>query len=114
MKEKLGVECAGDAEGVLQDVHWSMGAFGYFPSYALGNLYALQFWDALRKELGDTDAILEQKEYHTIHSWLKEKIHFFGRGREPAALIKEVTGSSLTADCFLRYIEKKYSELYGI
>ena len=114
MKDYLGVECADDAQGVLQDVHWSMGAFGYFPSYALGNLYALQFWDKLTADLGNTDEALERKEYGAIHSWLKEKIYRKGRSAEPALLIKQVTGRSLSADCFFRYIENKYGELYGL
>ena len=114
MKDYLGVECADDAEGVLQDVHWSMGSFGYFPSYALGNLYGLQFWETLNKDIPEAAAELERKEYGTIHSWLKEKIHRKGRSVEPAALIKEVTGGSLSSDGFFRYLEKKYTELYGL
>ena len=114
MKDYLGVECTNDAEGVLQDVHWSMGAFGYFPSYALGNIYALQFWDTLKKDLGNTDADLEKKDYSEIHSWLQENIHRKGRSAEPAALLREVTGRSLSMDSFFNYIEKKYTELYGL
>ena len=114
MKDYLGVECTDDAEGVLQDVHWSMGAFGYFPSYALGNLYALQIWDTLNEEIGPVDTMLQRREYGDIHSWLKDNIHCKGRSKEPAELIREVTGRSLSADSFFRYIEQKYSELYGI
>ena len=114
MKDYLGVECTNDAEGVLQDVHWSMGAFGYFPSYALGNLYALQFWDKLKEDLGNMDSYLERKDYSGIHSWLKEKIHRKGRSAEPAVLLREVTGSSLSMENFFNYIENKYTELYGL
>ena len=114
MKEYLGVECANDAEGVLQDVHWSMGAFGYFPSYALGNLYGLQFWGKLKEDCGNMDEALEKKEYGAIHAWLKENIHRKGRSALPAELIKEVTGRPLSADDFSDYIEHKYTELYGL
>jgi len=114
MKEYLGLEITGDAEGVLQDVHWSMGAFGYFPSYALGNLYGLEFWDKLTADLPDVDAALEKRDYGDIHRWLREKIHHRGRGTEPAALLREVTGRDLSAESFLCYIEKKYTELYGL
>jgi len=114
MKEYLGLEITDDAEGVLQDVHWSMGAFGYFPSYALGNLYGLEFWDALTKGLPNVDAALEKREYGDIHRWLREKIHHRGRRTEPAALLREVTGRDLSAESFLCYIEKKYTELYGL
>ena len=114
MKDYLGVECADDGEGVLQDVHWSMGAFGYFPSYALGNLYALQFWNSLNEVLGDMDEILEQREYGKIHSWLGENIHCKGRSADPAKIILDVTGLPLSAESFFHYIEQKYAELYGL
>ncbi|MCL1928029.1 MAG: carboxypeptidase M32 [Treponema sp.] len=114
MKDYLNVECTGDAEGVLQDVHWSMGAFGYFPSYALGNLYALQFWNKLQEDIGTTDQMLRRRDYGTIHSWLRDNIHHKGRCKKPAELIMDVTGNLLSADSFFRYIEQKYTELYGL
>ncbi|MDR0598724.1 MAG: carboxypeptidase M32 [Treponema sp.] len=113
MKKYLGVEPANDAEGVLQDVHWSMGAFGYFPSYALGNLYGLQFWEKLNEDLPGVNAALEKEDYAPIHRWLREKIYRWGRRREPARLLEEVTGQTLSAGPFLRYLEEKYGELYG-
>ncbi|MCL1814581.1 MAG: carboxypeptidase M32 [Treponema sp.] len=114
MKDYLGVECADDAEGILQDVHWSMGAFGYFPSYALGNLYALQFWEKLCTDIPGVEEALEKQEYGLIHNWLREKIHRKGRSAEPAVLIKEITERELSLESFLRYIKTKYSELYGL
>jgi carboxypeptidase Taq len=114
MGNYLGIEPKDDAEGVLQDVHWSMGAFGYFPSYALGNLYGLQFWETLKTDLPDTEAALERGDYGHIHTWLREKIHCFGRRIPPGQLLVQVTGKELSADPFLRYIENKYTELYGI
>lgn len=114
MKRRLGIEPAFDAEGVLQDVHWSMGAFGYFPSYALGNIYGLQFWERLTADLPDTDAALERRDYAAIHEWLREKIHHYGRRAEPSFLIRKICGGDLSAEPFLHYIEKKYTELYGL
>jgi carboxypeptidase Taq len=114
MEEYLGVKPASDAEGVLQDVHWSMGAFGYFPSYALGNLYGLQFWEKLRECLPDTDAALAQRDYTAVHEWLGKNIYRWGRRFEPGRLLAEVTGKQLSAEPFLRYIEKKYTELYEL
>jgi carboxypeptidase Taq len=114
MKDYLGREPADDAQGVLQDVHWSMGSFGYFPSYALGNLYGLQFWETLQEAIPDVDAALARREYGAVHTWLREKIHCLGRRLPPAALLKEVTGRELSAEPFLRYIEGKYRELYEL
>ena len=114
MPEYLGVECAGDAEGVLQDVHWSMGAFGYFPSYAFGNLYGLQFWEKLKEDIPGVDTDLENMDYTNIHSWLQKNIHQKGRCAEGALLIKDITGRKLSEKPFLHYIEKKYSELYEL
>ncbi|MDR2661998.1 MAG: carboxypeptidase M32 [Treponema sp.] len=114
MKEYLGLEPKDDAEGVLQDVHWSMGAFGYFPSYVLGNLYGLQFWEKLREAVPDTEAALEKRDYGAIHTWLREKIHAFGRRLSPGELLLQVTGKELSADPFVRYLEEKYTDLYGL
>jgi carboxypeptidase Taq len=114
MKEYLGIEPPNDAEGVLQDVHWSMGSFGYFPSYALGNLYGLQLWEKLTADLPGTEAALARREYSPIHQWLGEKIHRWGRRLEPSQLIVKATGKELSAEPFLRYIEKKYTELYEL
>jgi carboxypeptidase Taq len=114
MKEFLGVEPASDADGVLQDVHWSMGSFGYFPSYALGNLYGLQIWETLRRDLPETENAIREGALDAVHHWLREKIYSRGCGLEPAELLKTVTGEQLSVTPFLRYIEDKYTELYGL
>jgi carboxypeptidase Taq len=110
--ELFGLEVPDDASGILQDVHWSMGAFGYFPSYALGNLYALQFWNKCRADLR-IEELLVRREYADIHKWLKEKIHAFGRRLDPAELLERAAGEKLSAIPFLEYLETKYAELYG-
>ncbi|GHV82149.1 carboxypeptidase M32 [Spirochaetia bacterium] len=120
MWDFLGVEPETDAEGVLQDVHWSQGSFGYFPSYALGNLYGLQFWKKLRQDLqGRSDipapeAAIAQGDFSTIHAWLRDHIHQWGRRFDPADLLKQVTGETLSVTPFLEYIEAKYTELYEL
>ncbi len=114
MKDLLGVESERDAEGVLQDVHWSMGAFGYFPSYALGNLYGLQFWRALKRDLGDMDAEIEAGRFKAILAWLREKIHSQGRRMDPADLLASVTGERLDSRPFTDYLESKYGALYSL
>jgi len=113
MKELLGVQPETDAEGVLQDVHWSMGSFGYFPSYALGNLYGLQFWEKLVSEVPDVEQQIAQSNFAPIRDWLKETIYVWGRRKEPSDLLKIVTGKNLSAEPFLGYVESKYSGIYG-
>jgi carboxypeptidase Taq len=114
MKDHLGLEPPDDAAGVLQDVHWSMGAFGYFPSYALGNLYGLQFRESLLADLPGLDADILRGDFAPIHRWLREKIYPWGCRLEPAELLKTLTGQKLSAEPFLRYIEEKYGTLYGL
>ncbi|MDR0388163.1 MAG: carboxypeptidase M32 [Treponema sp.] len=114
MKDLLGIEPETDAEGVLQDVHWSMGSFGYFPSYALGNLYGLQFLKKLRQDLPGYEGDIARGVFSAIRQWLRENIYTWGRRLDPADLLFKVTGEKLSAAPFLEYIETKYTELYGL
>jgi carboxypeptidase Taq len=114
MEELFGIRPPDDAGGILQDVHWSMGSFGYFPSYALGNIYGLQFWEKLKEDIPQTESLLEKRKYDDIHTWLKEKIHVFGRRLPPTELLSNAGIRGLSAIPFLEYIETKYSELYGL
>jgi carboxypeptidase Taq len=114
MKEYLGLEPPDDAGGVLQDVHWSMGSFGYFPSYALGNLYGLQIRRKLLADLPDLDGSVAAGRFAPIHEWFRDRIHRWGCRLEPAELLKTVTGQSLSSAPFLDYIEAKYAALYGL
>ena len=114
MKELIGVEPETDSQGVLQDVHWSMGAFGYFPSYALGNLYGLEFWEKLKTDIPGTDGLIAGGNFAPIRTWLRDTIYVWGRRLEPPVLLKTVTGKSLSSEPFLAYIESKYADVYGI
>jgi carboxypeptidase Taq len=113
MKEFIGIENETDAEGVLQDVHWPMGAFGYFPSYALGNLYGLQMRQKLLEDIPDYETRLADGSYGEIHAWLKERVYVWGRRLSPRELLFKITGEELSVEPFLNYIESKYTELYG-
>ena len=113
MKELLGIEPETDAQGVLQDVHWSIGSFGYFPSYALGNLYGLQFWEKLKSDLPEAEELITMGNLAPIRSWFRDTICVWGRRLEPFNLLKTVTGRSLSAEPFLSYITSKYSGIYG-
>lgn len=113
-KEYLGVEPKNDAEGILQDMHWSGGNYGYFPSYALGNLYGAQFLHTLKKDMPDLDARIASGDFKSLHGWLKDNIHVHGSIYDPADLLMRVTGEPLNAQYFIDYLENKYCELYGL
>jgi len=113
MKKYLQVMPETDRDGVLQDVHWSYGSFGYFPTYTLGNLYAAQFTRAMKQEL-DIPELLKSGNLGTILSWLRTNIHQYGSLYWPDELIKRVTGEELNPRYFLDYLKQKFmSSTYG-
>jgi len=103
-----------DALGCLQDIHWSMGGIGYFPTYTLGNLYAAQFMKQARQDLGDLDSDFRKGEFHRLKGWLNEKIHRPGQRYRSVELCKKVTGKSLSHKPLLSYLKNKYAPIYGI
>ncbi len=113
MEEYLGVIPSTDSEGVMQDVHWSAGLVGYFPSYALGSAYSAQIYNTMKKEL-NVDEILESGEMYKIREWLGEKIHKYGKLKETPEIIKEVTGEDLNPKYYIEYLRDKYSKIYNI
>jgi carboxypeptidase Taq len=110
----LGITPPDDAVGVMQDVHWSMGSFGYFPTYTLGNLYAAQIAVALRNEFPDLDTRLAAGETAFVREWLQTHIHRFGRVLMAGDITERVTGERLNPSHFIAYITKKFGMLYGI
>jgi carboxypeptidase Taq len=114
MRDYFGIEVPSDADGVLQDVHWSSGAFGYFPTYSLGNVIAAQVWDLAREELPDLDAQLAAGELEPLRGFLGDRIYRHGGKLEPAEMIEKVTGGPLDPEPLLRQLESKFGELYGL
>jgi len=113
MEDYLGVTPPNDAQGVLQDVHWSSGLFGYFSTYALGNLVSAQLWEVMEK---DMPAMLEQMsrgEFGEILDWVRTRIHVHGRKYDPQELVQQVTGSKIDPSAYMRYLTSKYSQIYG-
>lgn len=110
----LGITPPNDAEGVLQDVHWSAGLFGYFPTYALGNLYAAQFFRQAAADLGDLDAQFRQGDFAPLLAWLRQHIHRHGRRYSPAELTERITGQSLGHESLMSQLSQKYGEIYGL
>ena len=110
----FGIEVDKDSNGCLQDIHWSMGAFGYFPTYTLGNLYAAQLLETMSKQLGDIDTLIESGNWSGIQVWLRENIHQKGSQSSATELIEEITGAAPSPEPFLNYVENKYRRLYKL
>ena len=114
MRKYFGITPPDAARGVLQDIHWSGGAIGYFPTYTLGNLYAAQFFETARHDLGDLDAQFSKGEFALLLGWLGENIHQHGQRYPAAELVKVVTGKSLSAEPLLRHLRSKAQEIYRV
>ena len=114
MREYLGVEVPSDAEGVLQDVHWSGGDIGYFATYALGNLIGAQLWERARLALPDLDAQLAAGDGSALRAWLGEHVHRFGRTYPPRELVERVVGGPIAVQPFLDYLNGKLRPIYGL
>jgi len=113
-RQLLGLTPPNHAQGCLQDIHWSMGGLGYFPTYTLGNLYAAQFMEQARKDLGDLDASICQGSFASLKDWLNKNIHRPGQRYRPQELCRRVTGRTLSHRPLLDYLWKKYGGLYGV
>jgi carboxypeptidase Taq len=114
MKELLGIVPERDADGALQDVHWSAGLVGYFPTYSLGNLYAAQLWDRVKRDLPDLEKGIERGELRPLREWLRRKIHRAGREWPAAELVRRATGKAPDPRHFVSYVTAKYGELYDL
>jgi carboxypeptidase Taq len=114
MKSLLGITPPTDAEGCLQDIHWSMGIFGYFPTYALGNLYAAQFFAQAQRDIPQLDARIARGELRPLREWLRARIHRHGQRYRAGELVQVVTGRPLSPQPFLEYLNAKFRPLYGI
>ena len=112
MHDYLGVTPSNDAEGCLQDIHWSMASLGYFPTYVLGNLYASQFFTTFEKTHPDWEARITKGELGFIREWLLQNIHQWGRLFTPDELVQRITGKSLDESAYVNYLTKKYQEIY--
>jgi len=113
-KDYLGIMPPDDAQGVLQDVHWSFGGFGYFPTYALGNLVSIQLWEKMESEIGNTEDLILKANFEPILSWLRENVHKYGAKYEPQELVQKITGSKISPEPFIRYLKTKFGDIYGI
>jgi carboxypeptidase Taq len=113
-QDLLGLEPANDREGVLQDVHWSAGAFGYFPSYCLGNMMAAQLWYAALAVLPGLEDDFARGDFSRLLGWLRENIHAEGRRYDLPGLVRKVTGEELSPKHLMRYLRERYGTLYRV
>nr|WP_255473349.1 carboxypeptidase M32 [Planomicrobium sp. CPCC 101110] len=113
-EEYLGIRPGNDAEGVLQDVHWAGASFGYFPSYALGYIYAAQLKNAMLKDVPNFDGLLEQGNIAPIREWLTEHVHQHGAMKKPLEILEDATGEGLNAEHLASYLEDKYTKIYRL
>jgi len=110
----FGLTVPNDSQGCLQDIHWSGGLLGYFPTYALGNMYAAQFFDAARRDLGDLDEMFAHGQFKPLKAWLNEKIHNHGKRYPARRLVEVVTGQPLSHQPLIDHLNQKFGELYGL
>lgn len=114
MQEYLGITPPDDALGVLQDVHWSHGSFGYFPTYSLGNFFASQLFDQIKKDVPDIEEHFEKGELHILLDWLRLHLHTHGRKFTLNELAQKITGESLQTRSFIKYLKDKYGDIYQV
>ena len=112
--EYLGLEVPGHAEGVLQDVHWAAGAFGYFPTYSLGNVIAGQIWDAAAEAIPGLEQQIGRGELAPLRDWLAERLYEHGNKFMPKELIQRVVGGPIDVGPYLRQLGERANEIYGI
>ena len=110
MEQRLEVQATGAADGCLQDIHWALGSFGYFPSYALGAVIAAQLWESLRVRIPDIEQQIARGEFEGLFAWLREHVHGLGAKVSVNELVKDATDQPLSANALLRYLETKYLE----
>ena len=114
MKDYVGIDVPDDARGILQDVHWSEGLFGYFPTYSLGNIIAAQIWEKALEAMPDLYEQFERGEFMALREWLRENLHRHGRKFMPAETLERAVGGPVNVGPYVRYLKNKLGEIYGV
>jgi carboxypeptidase Taq len=114
MRSYLGETPPSDADGVMQDIHWSQGSIGYFPTYSLGNIISVQLFEAARKAHPSLLEEIRRGQFSTLLGWMRQHVHRHGRKFLPREVLKRATGSELTVEPYLRYLQRKFGEIYGV
>jgi carboxypeptidase Taq len=114
MNDYVGVVPRSTAQGVLQDIHWSIGLFGYFATYTLGNLISVQLWDAFGRAEPARDDQIRRGEFGALLSWLRTHVHEHGRKYQPQEVVERATGRRIDSAPYLDYLDRKFRTLYGL
>jgi carboxypeptidase Taq len=114
MQEYVGITPPDDKDGCMQDIHWSFGGFGYFPTYALGNLVSVQLWECILRDIPDLEKKIAAGNFSELLSWLRENVHKHGHKFEPQDLIQKITGSKIDPNPYIRYLKQKFGEIYNL
>jgi len=114
MRSYLGETPPSDADGVMQDIHWSQGSIGYFPTYSLGNIISVQLFEAARKAHPSLLEEIRRGQFSTLLGWMRQHVHRHGRKFLPREILKRATGSELTVEPYLGYLQRKFGEIYGV
>ncbi len=114
MKDLLNYDVQNDAEGVLQDIHWSDGLMGYFPTYTLGNIFGAQIFFQLKKEIPDWEEKIEKGNLKAVLDWFRTNVHEKGNTKDSTEMVKEITGKEVSSDYIVEYLQEKYSKLYNL
>lgn len=114
MKSDFGLDVPNDAQGCLQDIHWSMGAMGYFPTYTFGNLYGAQLWEAMGEAIPDREAHIAKGEFAPVLAWLREHVHRHGREFNAEELCRRATGNTMRPEPLMAHLEHKAKDVYGV
>ena len=112
-KKYLGICADNPSEGILQDVHWAEGLYGYFPTYALGSAFSAQFYAKMRRDI-DVDKAMEEGNFKLITDWLKENVHRYGNRYDAEDVLEMATGEKFNPEYYFRYLEEKYTKLYNL
>ena len=110
----LGIKVPSDSKGVLQDIHWSHGSFGYFPTYTIGSFYAAQFYHKASYEIDNIETKIGNGDFVELLDWLRKKVHIYGEKYDAKVLCERITGEELNFKYFMQYVTKKYSKIYKL
>jgi carboxypeptidase Taq len=113
-QDYLGITPPNNKDGCMQDIHWSFGGFGYFPTYALGNLVSLQLWECILRDIPDLEKQITEGRFSELLAWLRENVHKHGHKYEPQVLIQKITGTKIDPNPYVRYLKRKFGEIYGL